>query len=433
MKRSRMILLLFFLMLTAIPMSAQMQNDADAQYATELLKQGTVAPDFKLNTLDGKPFKLSKLKGKYVVLDFWASWCPDCRKDAPNLVRMYQEFHSRGVEFVGVSFDTDVAAWKNGIAKYNIPYMQVSELKKFHDTNISKVYGVRWIPSMYLIGKDGKVVLGTVLSDKLEKTLTELTATHAKIAGTKEDLTIQGSKGKLAAVIQKPELKSGERCPMAIVMHGFSGRKEGQLLELICDSLQANGIASIRFDFNGHGASEGDFKDMTVPNEIEDAKKVYEYVSALPYVSSVMLAGHSQGGVVASMTAGELGDKISKVVLLAPAAVLRDDAIRGNTMGVIYNPLDPPEYVQLFGNLKLGREYIKTAFSLPIYETAAGYHGSACIIHGTGDRVVPYTYGERYHELWKGSELDILDGFDHGFSQNVYRAADLAAKFMMKK
>ena len=433
MKRSRMILLLFFLMLTAIPMSAQMQNDADAQYATELLKQGTVAPDFKLNTLDGKPFKLSKLKGKYVVLDFWASWCPDCRKDAPNLVRMYQEFHSRGVEFVGVSFDTDVAAWKNGIAKYDIPYMQVSELKKFHDTNISKVYGVRWIPSMYLIGKDGKVALGTVLSDKLEKTLTELTATHTKIAGTKEDLTIQGSKGKLAAVIQKPELKSGERCPMAIVMHGFSGRKEGQLLELICDSLQANGIASIRFDFNGHGASEGDFKDMTVPNEIEDAKKVYEYVSALPYVSSVMLAGHSQGGVVASMTAGELGDKISKVVLLAPAAVLRDDAIRGNTMGVIYNPLDPPEYVQLFGNLKLGREYIKTAFSLPIYETAAGYHGSACIIHGTGDRVVPYTYGERYHELWKGSELDILDGFDHGFSQNVYRAADLAAKFMMKK
>ena len=433
MKRSRMILLLFFLMLTAIPMSAQMQNDADAQYATELLKQGTVAPDFKLNTPDGKPFKLSKLKGKYVVLDFWASWCPDCRKDAPNLVRMYQEFHSRGVEFVGVSFDTDVAAWKNGIAKYNIPYMQVSELKKFHDTNISKVYGVRWIPSMYLIGKDGKVVLGTVLSDKLEKTLTELTATHTKIAGTKEDLTSQGSKGKLAAVIQKPELKSGERCPMAIVMHGFSGRKEGQLLELICDSLQANGIASIRFDFNGHGASEGDFKDMTVPNEIEDAKKVYEYVSALPYVSSVMLAGHSQGGVVASMTAGELGDKISKVVLLAPAAVLRDDAIRGNTMGVIYNPLDPPEYVQLFGNLKLGREYIKTAFSLPIYETAAGYHGAACIIHGTGDRVVPYTYGERYHELWKGSELDILDGFDHGFSQNVYRAADLAAKFMMKK
>jgi hypothetical protein len=98
---------------------------------------------------------------------------------------------------------------KTVLPNITFPYMQVSELKKFHDTNISKVYGVRWIPSMYLIGKDGKVVLGTVLSDKLEKTLTELTATHAKIAGTKEDLTIQGSKGKLAAVIQKTGIEIG--------------------------------------------------------------------------------------------------------------------------------------------------------------------------------------------------------------------------------
>ena len=428
-------ILLSLLLLLAIPVMAQFpgQTDADAKYATDLLKKGAVAPDFKLKTPDGNMFKLSKLKGKYIVIDFWASWCPDCRKDAPNIVRMYNEFHSRGVEFVGVSFDTDVTAWTKGIAKYGIPYTQVSELKKFHDTDISKTYGVKWIPSMYLIDKQGKVVLGTVLSDKLEKTLTELTAKKAPIAGNKENITLQGSKGKLAAIIQKPEIKDGARCPMAILMHGFGGSKEGQLFDLICDSLQANGIASIRFDFNGHGASEGEFQDMTVPNEVEDAKKVYEYVSALPYVSSVMLAGHSQGGVVASMTAGELGSKISRVVLLAPAAVLRDDAIRGNTMGAMYDPLDPPEYVPLFGNHKLGRNYIKTAFSLPIYETAAKYQGAACVIHGTGDRVVPYTYGERYHDIWPGCELFILDGFDHGFSQNVYRAADLASKFLEVK
>jgi len=434
MKIAKSLLPLFLLLFTTTSIKAQMpmQTDADAKYATGLLTKGTPAPDFKLKTSEGKDFKFSKLKGKYVVLDFWASWCPDCRKDAPNLVRMYNEFHNRGIEFIGISFDTDITAWTNGIAKYNIPYTQVSELKKFHDTNISKVYGVKWIPSMYLIGKDGNVILGTVLSDKLEKTLTELTATHLPIAGTTESLTIQGSKGRLAAIIQKPELKAGDKCRMAIVMHGFGGKKESQLLQLICDSLQVHGVASIRFDFNGHGDSEGEFKDMTVPNEIDDAMKVYEYVSALPYVSSVMLAGHSQGGVVASMTAGKLGDKISKVVLLAPAAVLRDDAIRGNTMGALYDPLDPPEYVSLFGALKLGRQYIKTAFSLPIYETAAGYHGAACIIHGTGDRIVPYTYGERYHDLWKDSEFNLLDGFDHSFSQNIYRAADIATKFLIK-
>ena len=91
---------------------------------------------------------------------------------------------------------------------------------------------------------------------------------------------------------------------------------------------------------------------MTVPNEIVDAKKVVEYVRDLRYVSKVALVGHSQGGVVAAMTAGELaeaGESVAAVALMAPAAVLRDDAIRGSTFGKQYNPLDPPEYVELLG------------------------------------------------------------------------------------
>ena len=71
---------------------------------------------------------------------------------------------------------------------------------------------------------------------------------------------------------------------------------------------------------------------------------------------------------------------------MAPAAVLRDDAIRGNTMGRQYDPLDPGEYVELFGGMKLGGKYIRTAFNLPIYETAAEYQGPALIIHGNADR-----------------------------------------------
>lgn len=156
---------------------AQMPNNADedAKYATELLKTGTLVPAFSLKTPDGKTVNLSDFKGKYLVIDFWASWCPDCRKDAPNLVRMYDKFHKQGIEFLGISFDTDKEAWKKAIEKYGIAYEQVSELKKFHDTDISKAYGVKWIPSMYLIDKEGKVVLGTVISEKLEALLTELT------------------------------------------------------------------------------------------------------------------------------------------------------------------------------------------------------------------------------------------------------------------
>ena len=203
------------------------------------------------------------------------------------------------------------------------------------------------------------------------------------------------------------------------------------MFELIADSLQKNGIASIRFDFNGHGESEGDFKDMTVPNEIEDAKMVYEYVKALPFVSDISIVGHSQGGVVSAMVAGELGtEAFRSVVLLAPAAVLRDDAIRGNTMGKMYNPLDPPEYVEMWDGKKLGAKYIRSAFSLPIYETAVKYQGPMLVVHGNADRVVPYTYGQRFHQQNPNSNFVLLEYYDHGFSQNIYRATDLVSRFL---
>ena len=249
-----------------------------------------------------------------------------------------------------------------------------------------------------------------------------------------EKIRIDGSVGKLSVVIQVPDnLVEGQKCPVVIMMHGFMGNKDGMMEKIASDKLASHGIATVKFDFNGHGESEGPFSGMTVPNEIEDAKKVYEYVKSLPFAGDIALTGHSQGGVVASMTAGDLGSaNVKCVVLLAPAAVLRDDAIRGNTMGARYNPLDPPEFIPLFGDKKLGGEYIRTAFSLPIYETARKYTGPACIIHGTGDQVVPYTYGERYHEIWPGSELYILPAADHGFSKDMQKTVDLMVDFIIR-
>ena len=433
-------LLLALLLTGATAAKAQFaQQDMDDKYATELVKAGTPAPDFKMKTPEGKTIQLSKVaKGKTVVLDFWASWCPDCRKDAPEVVRLYEAYKKYGIEFIGISMDTDVEAWKKAIEKFGITYPQVSELKKFKETDIAKAYGVKWIPSMVVIGPDGQVKLSTVLTYKVDKYLKELTTGAYTGPGKGETVYIDGDHGRLKALIQKPELQPGQQCPMVIFCHGFSGTKDGPLFELVCDTLQTHGIASIRFDFNGHGESEGEFKDMTVPNEIEDAKKVVEYVRDMRWVSDLAIAGHSQGGVVASMTAGQLSEELGEpafkaVVLMAPAAVLREDAIRGNTMGKQYDPFDPGEYVELWGGLKLGGNYIRTAFSLPIYETAAKYQGPALIIHGTADRVVPYTYGERFHQIWPKSELVIQDYFDHGFSQNIYRTTDIVSDYLIQQ
>ena len=152
---------------------------------------------------------------------------------------------------------------------------------------------------------------------------------------------------------------------MAILMHGFMANKKMYPVSKLAKVLAGHGIASIRFDFNAHGDSEGKFEDMTISNEIEDAKAVFDYVCGLPYVSSIGFVGHSQGGVIAGMLAGILEDNPKKpacVVLLAPAAVLKDDAIAGQCMGVKYNASDPPEYVSVMFH-RLGRKFIKEAIS----------------------------------------------------------------------
>ena len=117
------------------------------------------------------------------------------------------------------------------------------------------------------------------------------------------------------------------------------------------------------------------------------------------------------------------------------AAVLRDDAIRGRTMGATYDPLNlEGEYIEMFGGrARLGAEYIRTAFNLPIYETAAHYKGALCVIHGTGDRTVPYTYGSRYAQQSPNAERNILHGEDHGFMKDMERATDIAVEFITRQ
>ncbi|MBR1647842.1 MAG: alpha/beta hydrolase [Selenomonadaceae bacterium] len=250
-----------------------------------------------------------------------------------------------------------------------------------------------------------------------------------------KNVTIDGDHGKLAAVLQTP---AGQKnFPLVIICHGFTGMKESPLLVPLADELEKRGIASIRFDFNGHGKSDGKFQDMTILNEISDAKKVYDYASKIDGVTSIAIAGHSQGGVVASMLAGEFGvEKIKAVVLMAPAAVLRDDAIRGNLFGVTYDALNPPEFVEIkspYGNFKVGREYILTAQTLPIFETAEKFTGNALMIHGTGDITVPYTYSLSYKKIYKHGEIELLNRVDHGFHGEENHVAKIAADWFVSQ
>ena len=244
-----------------------------------------------------------------------------------------------------------------------------------------------------------------------------------------KSVQIQGAVGILQAEIQIPALKPNESCPMVILMHGVMSSKEDPLMRSLADSLQNKGIASIRFDFDGHGESEGEFINMTVPKEVEDAHAVFDYCRHLNFVTSISALGHSQGGVVTSLLGGELRDSIKSIVLMAPAAVLADQARQGNTLGSQYDPNNIPEYIDVF-NHKIGRAYIASAQKLKIYETAANYSGPVCIIHGKADQIVPYSYSEKYDEVYNNSVLHLLEGETHLFDKNQELAVKIAVDFL---
>ena len=114
-----------------------------------------------------------------MVLDFWASWCPDCRKEAPAVVEMHRQYKDKGIVFIGVSFDNNREAWANAVKKFGIEYTQVGNLQKWKETEISKAYHVNWIPTMYVIDANGKVVLGTVVTEKVKAQL-DMTTSETK-------------------------------------------------------------------------------------------------------------------------------------------------------------------------------------------------------------------------------------------------------------
>lgn len=156
-----------------IGLSAQnaQAEDEDLQYGQELLKPGTPAPDFTLNDINGKPVSLSDFKGKKVVLVFWATWCPDCRAEVPQLKQMMASPKARDVVFINISFDRKFEALEQYVKDNELGGYQLFDSVGKKESAVGAAYSVKWIPSLYLIGADGKVQLGTVMIGKIAKAL----------------------------------------------------------------------------------------------------------------------------------------------------------------------------------------------------------------------------------------------------------------------
>lgn len=134
---------------------------------------GDEFPVFELHDPSGNPVKLTDFRGNYVLVDFWASWCVPCRKVNPELVKLHQKYRGTSFEIVGVSFDTDSAAWKEAIHADRLDWVHVSDLGGV-DGKVGDTYGVTYIPQNYLIDPKGRIIAKNLQMDELDEQLEKL-------------------------------------------------------------------------------------------------------------------------------------------------------------------------------------------------------------------------------------------------------------------
>ena len=151
----------------------KIKNDYDA---IALIQPGKTAPDFTLNTPEGKQLSLQSLRGRYLLVDFWASWCKPCRESFPKMKEIYSRFHGKGFEILGVSDDSKSEAWLKAIADDKLPWLHV--IDEFPEKNkparVGTLYATHYIPSTLLLDKEGKIVAKNLHAEELEKKLEEL-------------------------------------------------------------------------------------------------------------------------------------------------------------------------------------------------------------------------------------------------------------------
>jgi peroxiredoxin len=133
-------------------------------------KVGAVAPDFTQPDVNGNPIALTSLRGKYVLVDFWASWCKPCREENPNVVKAYNMYKNKNFTILGVSLDQDKAAWQKAIASDGLTWTQVGDMK-YWQNDAARLYNIQSIPANMLIDPAGVIVAKDLRGEALEQAL----------------------------------------------------------------------------------------------------------------------------------------------------------------------------------------------------------------------------------------------------------------------
>ncbi|MBR6890945.1 MAG: alpha/beta fold hydrolase [Clostridia bacterium] len=235
---------------------------------------------------------------------------------------------------------------------------------------------------------------------------------------------------KLDAVLDMPAPMAGEKCPLVIVIHGFTGYKEEDHIVAVSRALNGIGYATLRVDMYGHGHSDGEFRKHTLYKWLTNALTVIDYARGLDFVTDLYLCGHSQGGLTVMLAGGLKHDVIKGLIPLSPACMIPELARKGELLGLQFDPDRIPDTLDAWDGRKLDGNYARVAQTIHVEEAIARYDGPVLIVHGDADEAVPVRYGIEAAQAYKHCDLVLIPGDDHCYTHHLDQAVEAVRAWM---
>ena len=237
---------------------------------------------------------------------------------------------------------------------------------------------------------------------------------------------------RLHAKLDMPA-KTVTRCPLVIVIHGFTGHMEERHITAVSTMLNEIGFATLRVDMYGHGGSGGEFRKHTLYKWLTNAMTVIDYARTLDFVTELYLCGHSQGGLTVMLAAALKHEAISGIIPMSPAIPIPECARRGILLGGFFDPSHIPEEITSPRGWVLDGNYVRVAQTIHVEEAIDRYDGPVLLVHGGADETIPAQCSLDAAKRYKNAELAVIPGDTHCYDDHLDEAVEAVRRWMAER
>ncbi|MCR5346687.1 MAG: lysophospholipase [Fretibacterium sp.] len=229
---------------------------------------------------------------------------------------------------------------------------------------------------------------------------------------------------RLNLKLDMPDRMTEGKCPIVIVIHGFTGHMEERHITAVSRTLSEAGCAVLRADMYGHGKSGGEFGKHTLYKWLTNAMTVIDYARDLDFAADIYLCGHSQGGLTVMLAAAMKHDEISGLIPLSPAWMIPEQARQGIILGQHFDPDNIPDVIPPWRYTGLEGNYLRVAQTLHVEDAIDRYHGPVLIVHGEEDGDVPVHYSVEAARRYRSARLVLIPGDTHCYDYHLDKVTE---------